>query len=52
MKEHDEFGQAAAAVLRDGNALYPTPTATTVRGQGGDPPPAPALAWSRSITAT
>jgi len=34
-KEYDAFGQAAAAVLRGGNALYPTSTATTVRVQGG-----------------
>jgi hypothetical protein len=39
MKEYTEFGEAAAAVLRGGNALYPTATATTVRvtgGKGGD----------------
>jgi hypothetical protein len=39
MKEYNEFGNAAAAVLRGGNALYPTATATTVRvtgGKGGD----------------
>ena len=33
------FGEAAAAVIRGGAALYPTATATTVRvsgGQGGD----------------
>jgi hypothetical protein len=39
MKDYTEFGQAAAAVIRGGNALYPTPTATTVRvngGKGGD----------------
>ena len=29
------FGQAAAAVIRGGAALYPTTTATTVRVQGG-----------------
>ena len=37
--EYAEFGRAAAAVLRGGNALYPTSTATTVRvdgGKGGD----------------
>ena len=37
--EYNEFGEAAAAVLRGGNALYPTSTATTVRvtgGKGGD----------------
>ena len=39
MKGYEEFGQAAAAVIRGGNALYPSTTATTVRvngGQGGD----------------
>ena len=39
MKDYNEFGQAAAAVIRGGNALYPTATATTVRvsgGKGGD----------------
>jgi hypothetical protein len=39
MKDYQEFGTAAAAVLRGGNALYPTSTATTVRvngGKGGD----------------
>jgi hypothetical protein len=39
MKEYNEFGEAAAAVIRGGNALYPTSTATTVRvrgGKGGD----------------
>lgn len=35
MEGYGEFGQAAAAVLRGGNALYPTTTATTVRLQGG-----------------
>jgi hypothetical protein len=38
-KEYAAFGQAAAAVLRGGAALYPTSTATTVRvdgGKGGD----------------
>ncbi|MDQ7909561.1 YciI family protein [Phytohabitans sp. ZYX-F-186] len=38
-KEYNEFGQAAAAVLRGGEALYPTSSATTVRvtgGKGGD----------------
>lgn len=37
--EYAEFGQAAAAVIRGGNALQPTHTATTVRvkgGKGGD----------------
>jgi hypothetical protein len=39
MKEYSEFGRAAAAVVRGGNVLYPTATATTVRvptGKGGD----------------
>ena len=39
MREYRAFGQAAAAVLRGGHALYPTATATTVRvpgGKGGD----------------
>jgi len=39
MKDWDEFGTAAADVLRGGHALYPTATATTVRvagGKGGD----------------
>jgi hypothetical protein len=39
MKDYTEFGETAAAVLRGGNALYPTATATTVRvtgGKGGD----------------
>src|SRR5688500_6921918 len=38
-KDYNEFGEAAAAVLRGGSALYPTSTATTVRvtgGKGGD----------------
>ena len=35
MEGYGEFGQAAAAVLRGGNALYPTTTATPVRLQGG-----------------
>jgi hypothetical protein len=38
-REYGEFGEAAAAVLRGGEALYPTATATTVRvtgGKGGD----------------
>ncbi|SBT45117.1 YciI family protein [Micromonospora auratinigra] len=35
MKEYNEFGAAAAAVIRGGNALYPTATATTVRVSGG-----------------
>jgi hypothetical protein len=39
MVEYQEFGEAAAAVIRGGAALYPTSTATTVRvpgGKGGD----------------
>ena len=39
MAEYREFGRAAAAVIRGGNVLYPTATATTVRvrdGKGGD----------------
>ncbi|HEX8497915.1 MAG TPA: YciI family protein [Actinomycetales bacterium] len=39
MAEYGAFGQAAAAVMRGGAALYPTSTATTVRvtgGKGGD----------------
>lgn len=39
MKDYLEFGEAAAAVIKGGAALYPTPTATTVRvsgGKGGD----------------
>jgi hypothetical protein len=38
-KEYNEFGDAAAAVLRGGQVLYPTTSATTVRvtgGKGGD----------------
>jgi hypothetical protein len=38
-KEYRAFGEAAAAVIRGGAALYPTSTATTVRvsgGKGGD----------------
>jgi hypothetical protein len=35
MAEYGEFGQAAAAVIRGGAALYPTATATTVRVKGG-----------------
>jgi hypothetical protein len=38
-KDYTEFGEAAAAVIRGGHALYPTATATTVRvtgGKGGD----------------
>ncbi|MHB1212971.1 MAG: YciI family protein [Candidatus Nanopelagicales bacterium] len=39
MAEYGAFGEAAAAVIRGGAALYPTATATTVRvagGKGGD----------------
>ena len=39
MAEYGDFGEAAAAVIRGGAALYPTATATTVRvagGKGGD----------------
>lgn len=39
MREYQQFGAAAAAVLRGGSVLYPTSTATTVRvpgGPGGD----------------
>jgi len=39
MKEYNEFGMAAEAVMRGGAALYQTTTATTVRvvgGKGGD----------------
>lgn len=35
MADYGEFGEVAAAVLRGGEALYPTTTATTVRVQGG-----------------
>jgi hypothetical protein len=35
MKEYVAFGEAARAVIRGGNALYPTATATTVRVEGG-----------------
>ncbi len=37
--EYAEFGKAAAAVIRGGEGLYPTSTATTVKvsgGKGGD----------------
>ena len=33
--EYNEFGEAAAAFIRGGAALYPTGTATTVRVTGG-----------------
>jgi hypothetical protein len=33
--EYAEFGKAAAAVIRGGQALYPTSTATTVTVTGG-----------------
>ncbi|MFC0528928.1 YciI family protein [Phytohabitans kaempferiae] len=39
MRDYDDFNAAAAAVLRGGEALYPTASATTVRvtgGKGGD----------------
>jgi hypothetical protein len=39
MVEYNAFGEAAAAVIRGGAALYPTSSATTVRvsgGKGGD----------------
>ena len=39
MKDYNEFGESAAAIIRGGHALYPTATATTVRvtgGKGGD----------------
>jgi hypothetical protein len=39
MNDYAEFGQAVAAVMRGGAALYPTSTATTVHvngGKGGD----------------
>lgn len=39
MAEYAEFGEKAAAVIRGGQALYPTSTATTVTvrgGKGGD----------------
>jgi hypothetical protein len=35
MAEYGEFGRAAAAVIRGGEVLYPTATATTVRVRGG-----------------
>jgi len=38
-REYNEFGAAAEAVIKGGQALYPTATATTVRvrgGKGGD----------------
>jgi len=35
MAEYGAFGEAATAVIRGGEALYPTATATTVRVQGG-----------------
>jgi|SRR6266851_1117483 len=39
MADYREFGEAAAAVIKGGHALYPTATATTVQvrgGKGGD----------------
>ncbi|MFN8075754.1 MAG: YciI family protein [Kineosporiaceae bacterium] len=35
MAEYGAFGEAAAAVIRGGNVLYPSSTATTVRVSGG-----------------
>ena len=35
MAEYREFGTAAAAILRGGQALHPTSTATTVHVTGG-----------------
>ncbi len=35
MAEYMAFGEAAKAVLRGGEALYPTTSATTVRVRGG-----------------
>ena len=35
MKEYRAFGEAAAAAIQGGAALYPTSTATTVRVSGG-----------------
>jgi hypothetical protein len=35
MAEYGAFGEAAAAVIRGGAALFPTATATTVRTKGG-----------------
>lgn len=35
MAEYGEFGQAVAAIMRGGAALYPTSTATTVHLRGG-----------------
>ena len=35
MAEYGAFGEAAAAVMRGGAALYPSSTATTVRTRGG-----------------
>ncbi|PKH37101.1 Uncharacterized conserved protein [Nocardioides alpinus] len=34
MGEYAAFGQAAAAIMRGGAALFPTATATTVRAEG------------------
>ena len=36
MLEYNAFAKAAAAVIKGGNALYPTAAATTVRVKGGD----------------
>jgi hypothetical protein len=35
MQEYRAFGEAAAAIIRGGAALYPTTTATSVRVPGG-----------------
>ena len=35
MAEYAAFGRAAAAIIRGGEVLYPTATATTVRVRGG-----------------
>ena len=35
MGDYNEFGDAVAAIIRGGAALYPTSTATTVHVQGG-----------------
>jgi hypothetical protein len=36
MQEYSAFGEAAAAIIRGGAALYPTATSTSVRLQGGE----------------
>ena len=35
MADYNEFSAAAAAIIKGGNALYPTATATTVTVKGG-----------------